>query len=234
MAEAARRVSKAVGNSAALAAGIVAVGAGLAGATPLAIAAGGVAATAWMVGTLYGTAVGATLDGGSAALLDGQASWQDFAPTGKFFLDQYLSQAKDKLLAIGGKLPLGVNLQDTIALASSAADTYQSLTDLTLLPAFEAGQLNKAGYPPSNFTLSVQATASPYVVSVRAVGGGANARVRLQVSGTDGYVYNSDAALVGGSAEFWPTAAYAGSGIVDTINVFDLDGRASASTTVVF
>lgn len=235
MAEAARRVSGAVGSTVGLAAGLVAVGAGLAGATPLALAAGGIAATAWMVSTLYGTAVGATLDGGSAALLDGQATWQDFAPTGKFFADQYLSLAKDQLISIGAKLPLGGKLEDLITIASSAADTYQSLTDLQLLPAFEAGTLDKGGYPDSDFTLDVQASTEPsYIVQVVAYGGGEGARVRLQISGTDGYVFNQDTSLDGGQASFHPQPAAPGSGIVDTINVFDLDGRASASTTVQF
>lgn len=234
MAESARRIGKAMGDTVGLAAGVVAAGALLAGSTPLALAAGGVAATAWMVGTFFGTAVGATLDGGSAALLDGEASWQDFAPTGKFFGGQYLSLAKEALVGIGAKLPLGGKLEEAINIAWDASEAYESVTELSLLPAFNDGTLNKAGYPDSSFTLSVQATASPYVVTVRAVGGGASARVRLQVSGTDGYVYNTDAVLSGGSTEFRPTPAPAGSGVVDTINVFDLDGRASGSTTVTF
>lgn len=234
MAESARRIGKALSDTVGLAAGVVAAGALLAGSTPVALAAGGVAATAWMVGTFFGTAVGAALDGGSAALLDGEASWQDYAPTGKFFGGQYLSLAKDALVGIAAKLPLGGKLEEAINIAWDASEAYESVTELSVLPAFNNGTLNKAGYPDSDFTLSVQATASPYVVTVRAVGGGASARVRLQISGTDGYVFNTDAVLAGGSTEFRPSPASPGSGIVDTINVFDLDGRASASATVTF
>jgi hypothetical protein len=234
MGAAAREVAGNVGQGAGLLLGVVGTAAVVLAAPEIAAAAEVLGAVSFMTTTLLGTSIGLVLDGGSAAIVDGKASLEDFKDSAKFFGSQYLDYALGYIADNALTDAFGEVGGSVISTGLTALQTYEQFTEEQVLPAYDSGTLASGGYPESSFSLTLSATDQPYAVTVRTVPAVSTARLRVQISGTDGYVYNSDTTATNGVAIFQPQAASPGSGIVDTINAFDIDGRALASTQVTF
>lgn len=234
MADKAREVATRVGQNSSLLLGVVGAAALVLGAPEIAVAAGVIGAVSFMTTTLAGTSIGAILDGGSAAIIDGKASLDDFKESTEFFGNQYLDYAQGYIVEKGLTNVFGDLGGSVINTGAEALKSYEQFTNEQILPAYDNGTLSPQGYPQSGFTLSVSASAQPYIVTVQTLPTVSSANIRVQISGTDGYVYNSDTIATNGVATFYPQPAASGSGIVDTVNAFDIDGRALASTQVTF
>jgi hypothetical protein len=90
------------------------------------VAVGGLAAVAWFTTTAAGAGIGLALDAGSSAILDGQASVDDFKATGQFVFEAYLEQAVSYVRSKSLTAALGDTWGAVTEAAISVAQTTSS------------------------------------------------------------------------------------------------------------
>jgi hypothetical protein len=158
-----------VGNSVSTITGVVAAVAAIAGAPEIAAAAVPIAAVAFLATTLPTTAIAITLESGTDAILNGQASVQSFEQAGTFLVNQYVDQAISTLQDSALDEMFGTLGQNVISAAQSAYQSYQSVTS-QVNSDFQSGALSTGGVSPAAETLalgetSTSSTASSYQVT---------------------------------------------------------------------
>ena len=215
-----------------LAAGVIAVY-GVVVASPAIVIAGGVlGAISFFTTTSVGAATSIVLDAVPEAILDGKVEFEDAVPTLEFLRDQITEEITEEMIGTAVGSVYGELGEQLTIVAMNAIDTINNFVEEQVEPAFEDGTLPEEGVPESPFRLGVSATTSPYVITAQTSPPIDGETVRIQVSGTDGYRATFDRPLESGSATVSPLPG--SSGVVDTINVFDVGGRATASTQVTF
>jgi hypothetical protein len=235
LAQAARDVAQRVRKGATTTLAVIGAVALVAGAPELALAAAGLAAVAWFTTTAAGATIGLSLQAGSSAILNGQASEKDFEATKDFVIDAYLEQAIGYVTSKGLKGALG-DVWGSVANAGiKVAKTTKSFMQTDVQQAFQSGTIPTKGFSKSTFTLSVNASfggGSSYTVVVTTSPAVSNAHVQVQISGTDGFRVSHNLTTVAGKASVGVPAGAAG--VSDSINAYDIDGQAQAATTLVF
>lgn len=215
--------------------GVVAAGAVVMNAPTIAVAAGGLAAVTWFTTTAAGAAIGLALEAGSSSILDGQATVEDFKSTGEFVLDAYLEQA---VSYVQGKALSGAfgDVWGSITGAGiDVASTTSEFMQVDVAEAFQSGGIPANGYAESSFSLTVLANFSgggSYQVTVATSHSISGEIIQVQISGTDGFRYSQNVTTSNGVATI--SVPVGAAGVRDSINAYDVNGRAQAATTVAF
>lgn len=215
--------------------GVVGAVALVAGAPEIAAAAAGIGAISFFVNTAVPAAISLSLNGGSSSILNGSASLEDFKNTGAFVLNSYLEELKSYVTGKSLELALGEKWGAVVDSGINVVSTASQFIDDDVKSAFLNGDIPGSGYPQSNFSLSCSAQltgGSYYQVVVITNPSTSGANIQMQVSGSDGFRLTQNDTTSDGLVTF--TVPVGESGVRDSINVYDADGRAQSVTTITF
>lgn len=229
-----RKSAKTVTQVAGLTIAVAGLVAGGSAAVPLAV----LGAMAFVIPTAVGSAIGLAIDAGSAAMLNGRARLESFAPTGKFIADQTFDYAIGEALSAGTSKLFGGALGGAIKTAADAIGVYEGIVKDKISQAYTGGELDTNGYQEPNYSIILtpnSPSGSSYSVYISSSAAAIGQTVQVQVS-RNGSHFSSYTVLIGAnpaSIEI-PVPSPSQYNITDSIIAYVKNSRALQSVQVNF